>query len=172
MSSEQPFALLERYIQQALERQAIVDDYQEEKDSYLAFRAGDQCYLLNIQYVLEITINLSGITPLPFSPRWILGLVGSRGDVYSVVDFRWFNQPQDTRVSRHCSYIILRDEGQGYILKVDEILGSGAYDIQEGEHAECKWLDGQYQHQSGQIWQRINLSALVTDTAFINSTQN
>lgn len=163
-----PFELLVLYAEHAERRQAIVDDYQEAKDTYLAFRAGEGNFLLNIKYVLEITIGLTGITSLPFSPKWILGLTSSRGDVFSVIDFRWFNNSEDnSKSSRNPNYILLRDDGVGYILKVDEILGSGDYAVTD-QNTNHAWLDGVYD-LNGQICQRINVTELISDPKFIQN---
>ena len=165
-----PFELLLYYGQKAEERQAIVEDYRADKVNYLAFRAGKQRYLIDIKYILEITIALDNISPLPFSPRWVLGLASSRGDVYSVVDFRRFSNPNDdSRSSKLCSYIILRDEGDGYILKVDEILVSGSFDIKPYE-GEQKWISGQCE-LNGHNCLQIDLAELVADDTFIQNNK-
>lgn len=165
-----PFELLLHYAQKAEERQAISEDYQEDKVNYLAFRAGDQRFLIDVKYILEITIALDNISPLPFTPRWLLGLASSRGDVYSVVDFRCFNNPDDPEGSRkNASYIILQDEGAGYILKVDEILSSGSFEVQPYEDWR-KWIKGRYL-LGGQPCLQIDLVELVSDSTFIQSNK-
>lgn len=167
-----PFDLLCRYITQAQERQQLVDNYRDEQQSYLAFSAGRGRFLLSIQDVLEVTITLTDITPLPFVPKWLLGLSSSRGDVFSVVDFKAFVDASDTtKAPKVPSYIFLRGEGAGYVLKVDEVWGSRACDLSEdipSQRGECKWIDGRAE-LGNQIWEHIDLSSLVSDAVFIQS---
>lgn len=167
-----PFDLLCRYIAQAQERQQIVDDYRNEQESYLAFSAGRGRFLLSIQDVMEVTITLTDITPLPFVPKWLLGLSSSRGDVFSVVDFKTFVDSTDTTKSPKVpSYIFLRGEGAGYVLKVDEVWGSRACDLSDeipSPRGECAWIDGRAE-LGNQIWEHINLGSLVSDAVFIQS---
>ena len=52
---------------------------------YLAFVAGDYHYLLDMAKVLEVSSDITQLTPLPFSPSWLLGLTSSRGEVSQLV---------------------------------------------------------------------------------------
>lgn len=163
-----PFLVLVEYLQLAESRQKIVDKYQEIIESYLAFSAGDKHYLLNMQVVQEVSTDLHEITPLPFTPAWLLGLGGARGDVFSVVDFKRFIDPTaSAKTSKTVGFIILRNEGQGYVLKVDAIHGIRSCEVSQFQSSR-NWLDGQAAME-GRQWFRIDLGRLVTDASFIQN---
>ena len=88
-----PFAVLCDYVEKAEARKKVVDTYHAAGESYLAFTAGNKYYLLDMKMVQEVSTSIQDITPLPFTPGWLLGLAGVRGEVFSVVDFKRFVDP-------------------------------------------------------------------------------
>ena len=70
---------------------------------------------------------------------------------------------------KNASYIILQDEGAGYILKVDEILSSGSFEVQPYEDWR-KWIKGRYL-LGGQPCLQIDLAELVSDSTFNQSNK-
>ncbi|MDO4642293.1 MAG: chemotaxis protein CheW [Cardiobacteriaceae bacterium] len=166
-----PFAILCEYVQKAEERKKVLDKYHDFGESYLAFTAGDKYYLLDMKMVQEVSTSVQEITPLPFTPHWLLGLVGIRGEVFSVVDFKRFVTPslpiQNTK--SQSGFIILHNEGQGYILKVDSIQGIRSCEVSNYQSTRS-WLNGQAA-MDGLQWLRIDLKSLVTDASFIQNIQ-
>lgn len=135
---------------------------------YLAFSAGDHYYLLDMSKVLEVTSEISHLTPLPFAPSWLLGLTSSRGDVYSVVNFKRFvDNHSGKRLSPNYSYIALQEEGRGYILKVDVVQGIRYCDVNQLKSPRA-WING-HATMDGHEWLRIDLAHLVTDAKFIQN---
>jgi hypothetical protein len=166
-----PFEILCDYVERANARKNVVDTYHAAGESYLAFTAGNTYYLLDMQMVQEVSTSIQDITPLPFTPGWLLGLAGVRGEVFSVVDFKRFVDPslapQSIKISS--SFIILHNEGQGYILKVDSIQGIRSCEVSSYQSTR-NWLNGQAA-MDGLQWLRIDLKALVTDTSFVQNVQ-
>lgn len=137
---------------------------------YLAFVAGDYHYLLDMAKVLEVSSDITQLTPLPFSPSWLLGLTSSRGEVYSVVDFKRFvDSNASRRLAQGESYIALQEEGRGYILKVDTVQGIRYCEIGQLKSPRA-WING-HATMDGREWLRIDLSQLVVDAKFIQSLQ-
>ena len=149
-----PFEILCDYVERANARKNVVDTYHAAGESYLAFTAGNKYYLLDMQMVQEVSTSIQDITPLPFTPGWLLGLAGVRGEVFSVVDFKRFVDPslapQSIKISS--SFIILHNEGVS------------------SYQSTRNWLNGQAA-MDGLQWLRIDLKALVTDTSFVQNVQ-
>ena len=166
-----PFAVLCDYIEKAEARKKVVDTYQGIGESYLAFTAGNKYYLLDMKAVQEVSTNIQDITPLPFTPGWLLGLAGIRGEVFSVVDFKRFVDPTlaPQSIKSRSGFIVLHNEGQGYILKVDSIQGIRSCEVSSYQSSRG-WLDGQAA-MDGLQWLRIDLKSLVTDASFIQNVQ-
>ena len=108
---------------------------------------------------------------MPFTPGWLLGLAGIRGEVFSVVDFKRFVDPTlaPQSIKSRSGFIVLHNEGQGYILKVDSIQGLRSCEVSSYQSSRG-WLDGQAA-MDGLQWLRIDLKSLVTDTSFIQNVQ-
>lgn len=168
-----PFDYLLTYQEMYQKRQEIQSNASFDSENYLAFKAGDESYLLNMTYVFEVATQINEITPLPFSPRWLLGLTSHRTDIYSVVDFKNFvgkKQNQSSSNARlESSFILLHKEGQGYILKVDEVYGIRSCEV-TAVQSQFAWIDGQA-HTDNKDWLRINMKSLINDASFIQNIQ-
>lgn len=166
-----PFAMLQEYVNLYRARKEARVLSGTDTDSYLAFSAGDECYLLSMAQVLEVATQLDDITPLPFSPFWLLGLTSHRGNIYSVVDFKYFanKKLRSAKNKSNNSYMLLRDVGQGYILKVDFVHGIRSCDVGLLQ-SQYGWIDG-HAHMDDRDWLRINLANLAADASFIQSMQ-
>lgn len=166
-----PFRLLLNYVELSTERRETRVSRGDYTDGYLAFSVGEDCYLIGMTQVLEVATDVGTITPLPFSPKWLLGLISHRSEVYSVVDFaRFLGKKSRTsgRAQNH-NFILLRDVGQGYVLKVDTVYGIRTCEIGLLQ-SQYGWVDG-HAHMEEKDWMRINLANLVADTAFVQSIQ-
>ncbi|MDI6703896.1 MAG: chemotaxis protein CheW [bacterium] len=60
---------------------------EEKKVQMVAFSLATEFYILDVQYVREI-LNMTGITHVPRTPEFILGVIDLRGDIISVIDIR------------------------------------------------------------------------------------
>lgn len=169
MENQTPFKLLEQYVQSYYLHQADKNEGDYRVQGYLGFSVAENNYLLNIVEVLEVVTDVGVITPLPFSPNWLLGLISHRNEVYSVVDFNLFlkkNNKISTRSVRN--FILLQGVAQGYILKVDNVYGLKSYEV--SDIGPEKWIDGRV-YMEGKDWARINLEDLLSDQSFIQNLQ-
>ncbi len=166
-----PLELLSSYVARYSERKAMIERGDARKhDSYLAFRAGEGNYLLSMESVFEVLTKPPEITKLPFTAHWLCGLATYRGEVYSIVDFKDF--VADKRrfpAQEQANYLLLRDVAQGYILKVDSVLGIRTAEV-TSLRAQWPWIDAHAQID-GCDWLRINLANLVTDRVFTQRMQ-
>lgn len=58
-----------------------------QKDRYLTFIIGNECYGLDIKYVTEI-IGIQAITVIPELPEYVRGIINLRGKIIPVIDVR------------------------------------------------------------------------------------
>lgn len=165
-----PFSLLESYVATYRQRRDARVSHQLINDSYLAFSAGEDNFLLEMSQILEVVTVTPEITALPFSPSWLLGLTSQRGNIYSVVDFKQFVSPkQQFKPQRSPSFLFLCGLGQGYALKVDSVLGIRSSEMSLLQ-SQLGWVDG-HTKLEGRDWMRINLGNLIADATFIQNMQ-
>ena len=92
-----------------------VQDLQEtesntKEDRFLVFTIGEQDYAIEIHYVIEI-IEPMPLTPIPFLPGCIKGIINVRGDVIPVMDVRMrFGLPEQ-EYTEHTCIINLDNDG-------------------------------------------------------------
>lgn len=72
---------------QAEEMQEEVLDENTQKDRFMTFCTGKECYGISISYVSEI-IGVQPITALPEVENYIKGLINLRGKIIPVIDVR------------------------------------------------------------------------------------
>jgi purine-binding chemotaxis protein CheW len=58
-----------------------------QKDRYLTFSLGKECYGIEIKYVTEI-IGIQAITEIPELPLYVKGIINLRGKIIPVIDVR------------------------------------------------------------------------------------
>lgn len=71
----------------AEEMQKDLLDEDTQKDKYMTFQTGRECYGISIKYVNEI-ISMQPITALPEVDNYIKGLINLRGKIIPVIDVR------------------------------------------------------------------------------------
>lgn len=170
LANSSPFEILVGYVWQFQQRGTISVAAVQQHASYLACSAGAENYLIGMGSVLEVTQDLPTITPLPFCPFWLLGLTSHRGDVCSVTDFKYFVEPKAKYATQKKShYIVLRDAGQGYILKVDSISGIRQVEVNALDSKRI-WVDGHI-FMEDKDWFRINIGHLINDAVFSQQMQ-
>jgi purine-binding chemotaxis protein CheW len=80
------------------------------KDKYLAFRIGEQDYMIEVGHVLEI-IGMQKITEVPDMPDFVQGVIDLRGKVIPAVDVRVrFNLEQRDYDDRTCIIVVALEE--------------------------------------------------------------
>lgn len=166
-TAHNPFQLLVSYVEMYHQHQAQQQDTHLETNNYLAFSTGGINYLLSMKYVFEVLTEVDSITPLPFSPGWLLGLTSHRSEIYSVIDFKSFVDQKLSPAKKNENYILLRDAGQGYILKVEAVYGIRSCEVASLQ-SQYDWIDGNAT-MNDKNWLRINLENLVADVSFIKN---
>ena len=77
-----------------------------QKDKYLIFSIGKQCYGIDIKYVIEI-IGIEPITEIPELPNYIRGVINLRGKIIPVMDVRLkFKKEEKEYDDRTCIIVV------------------------------------------------------------------
>lgn len=101
-----------------------LDDLQAVAGKYLTFVLANEEYGLPVQRVREI-VRMLQVTPVPHTPRHVIGVVNLRGRVVPVVDLRRrFGTPAAEGVERPCLVVVevgARDARTLVGLVVDEV---------------------------------------------------
>lgn len=95
-----------------------------QKDRYLTFILGNECYGIDISYVTEI-IGIQAITPIPEIPDYVRGIINLRGKIIPVIDVRLrFKKEAREYNDRTCIIVIdIQDISLGLIVdQVAEVL--------------------------------------------------
>lgn len=95
-----------------------------QKDRYLTFLLGKECYGIDICYVTEI-IGIQAITPIPEIPDYVRVIINLRGKIIPVIDVRLrFKKEAREYNDRTCIIVIdIRDISLGLIVdQVAEVL--------------------------------------------------
>jgi purine-binding chemotaxis protein CheW len=107
---------------EALARESDEGALARESLEVVSFLLGQEKYGVETRYVREVC-PLNELTPLPGTPRFVLGVVNVRGQVLSVVDIgRLFDLPQ-RGVGDLDRIIVLQDGGMELGILGNSILG-------------------------------------------------
>lgn len=165
-----PFNLLASYGVMFRQRHEIATASSRRANSYLAFQAGDKKFIVKMDQVMEVITEIGLITSLPFSKIWLLGLISHRGDIFSVVDFASFLGDRTSYSSagkKNENYILLRNQGHGYVLKVNTVFGIRTCEVSEYK-SDFPYIT-QYAQLNGEDWLLIDLDILVQDDTFLHT---
>jgi len=88
----------------------------------LAFHLAHETYGIEAGYIREV-LPVQEITPLPFTPPFILGLVNIRGQILSVTDLRKFFDLPDKGLTDMNRVIIVRFSDMEIGILADLIIG-------------------------------------------------
>jgi purine-binding chemotaxis protein CheW len=108
-----------------------LEEEDTQKDRYLTFQIGSECYGIEIKYVTEI-IGLQAITEIPELPEYVRGIINLRGKIIPVMDVRLrFKKEALTYNDRTCVIVIeVREISIGLIVdQVAEVLTIPEEDI-------------------------------------------
>lgn len=92
-------------------------------------RVGEQWLGLPVDQVLEV-VNHHQVTPMPFSPPYILGLMNLRGQIITQVDVRVLTGLDVSKRQQRVYVVIVRSgAGESIGLVVDEVGAVGGGDL-------------------------------------------
>jgi purine-binding chemotaxis protein CheW len=102
-----------------------------QKDRFLTFILGNECYGIEIKFVTEI-IGIQAITEIPELPEYVRGIINLRGKIIPVIDVRIrFKKETKEYNDRTCVIVVdIKDLSIGLIVdSVAEVLTIPEQDI-------------------------------------------
>ncbi|KAF3997757.1 chemotaxis protein CheW [Glaciimonas immobilis] len=157
-------------------------------NNQLGLLIGNQRWLLSLDEAGEI-VAASGITKVPLTQDWYLGLTNIRGTLISVIDFARFQGQPKTVVDKDTRIVAFSNALAFYsALLVDRVLGLRNVEemvLQPGllaadypvgaEHTAAetgetvaRTAPAQYLDSESQLWTELKLTQVVSDPRFLH----
>lgn len=129
-----------------------------QKDRYLTFALGGECYGIEIQYVTEI-IGIQAITEIPELPEYMKGIINLRGKIIPVMDvrLRFKKEPREYN-DRTCVIVFdIKEMSIGLIVdSVAEVITIPEQDIVEPPQMG-KGIGNRYIRKIGKVGNDVKL---------------
>lgn len=129
-----------------------------QKDRYLTFIIGNECYGIEIKYITEI-IGIQTITEIPELPEYIKGIINLRGKIIPVIDVRIrFKKETKAYNDRTCVIVVdIADLSIGLIVdSVAEVLSISEQDIVDPPQLN-KGMYNRYIKKIGKVGNEVKL---------------
>lgn len=129
-----------------------------QKDKYLTFIIGSECYGIEIRYVTEI-IGLQAITEIPEQKDYIKGIINLRGKIIPVIDVRIrFKKEAKEYTDRTCVIVVdIKEFSIGLIVdSVAEVLNIPEKDIVDPPQVS-KEAGNRYIKKIGKVQNNVKL---------------
>lgn len=129
-----------------------------QKDRYLTFLLGNECYGIEIKYVTEI-IGIQAITQIPELPGYVKGIINLRGKIIPVIDvrIRFRKEPKEYN-DRTCVIVVdIKELSIGLIVdSVAEVLTIPEQDIVDPPQMN-KGMGNKYINKIGKAGNAVKL---------------
>ncbi len=102
----------------------------EDAVTVLAFRLANESYAVETAYVREVC-SVPGITSLPGTPSFVVGIVNVRGRIHSVVDLKRFFDIPAGGLGDLNRLVILRSQSMEFGILADAIIGIRSLEISD-----------------------------------------
>ena len=127
MSEEKEIILKERAKMLAQKRK------RQEAEAYIEvieFLIANEKYAIESEYIREV-YPLKGITPLPCTPNFVLGIINVRGEILSVIDIKKFFDLPEAGLTDHNKVVIVQSDEMELGILADSILGMRSIPLKE-----------------------------------------
>ncbi len=141
-----PFDILEAYERRSLAHAVQLPERQFVKDLWrgVGYRVGKRRLVSDFREVVEI-VPMPPITPVPGAHPWLLGVGNLRGNLFPVVDLKFFMEGERTVQQEGQRVLIMRQAGGDVALTIDELFGQRSFE-QEQDIAAGDLATGRYAH--------------------------
>jgi len=162
-----PFDILEAYERRSLAHAVQLPERQFDQDLWrgVGYRVGKRHLVSDFREVVEI-VPMPPITPVPGAQPWLLGVGNLRGNLFPVVDLKYFMEGERTVQQEGQRVLIMRQAGGDVALTIDELFGQRSFeqgqDTGTGELASGRYahfVDRAF-HGDGRDWGVFSLSLL------------
>ena len=141
-----PFDILEAYERRSLAHAVQLPERQFAQDVWrgVGYRIGTRRLVSDFREVVEI-VPMPPVTPVPGAQPWLLGVGNLRGNLFPVVDLKYFLEGQRTAQQEGHRVLIMRQTGGDVAISIDELYGQRSFEAaQQAEAGEL--ARGRYAH--------------------------
>ena len=160
---------LREFQAQLVERMQLARSSEATQSSQLGVLIGGTRCLLDLQSAGEI-VSPSGITHVPLTQPWYLGLINIRGNLVSVIDFARFQGGAKTVIDKDCRIVAFSSSlGFNCALLVSRVLGlRNVTEMREHEADESQpWIGQRYLDQESHVWSELDLAKVIQQPEFL-----
>lgn len=122
LSPEETRALLRRRAAALARKQQSTKDEARGRLDVVAFFLGREEYGIEAEFVSEV-LPLKDLTPLPCTPRFVLGIVTMRGRIVSVIDIRKLYDLPEAGLSDLDQLIVIEGPGMQFGILANRLSG-------------------------------------------------
>jgi purine-binding chemotaxis protein CheW len=136
----------------------VIMEEDTQKDRYLTFIIGNECYGIEIKFVTEI-IGIQAITEIPELPDYVKGIINLRGKIIPVIDVRArFKKESKEYNDRTCVIVVdIKELSIGLIVdSVAEVLTISEQDIVDPPHMN-NGSNNRYIKKIGKVGNEVKL---------------
>ncbi|MGB3394420.1 MAG: chemotaxis protein CheW [Stenotrophomonas sp.] len=141
-----PFDILEAYERRSLAHAVQMPERQFVQDVWrgVGYRVGNRRLVSDFREVVEI-VPMPPVTPVPGAQPWLLGVGNLRGNLFPVVDLKYFLEGQRTVQQEGHRVLIMRQTGGDVALSIDELYGQRSFET--SQQADASGIArGRYAH--------------------------
>ena len=158
---------------QLVERMQAASSGTQAQTSRLGLAIGHRHWLLDLQEAGEI-VSVGGITRVPLTRDWYVGLTNIRGSLVSVVDLARYVGMPATPIEKE-SRIVAFAPGLAFNcgLLVSRVMGlRNLADMSADEAPPAQppapWIAAAWRDRDGRLWTELKLSEIVQDPQFLH----
>ena len=144
--SRTPFDILAEYERRSLAHAVALPARETVQDQWrgVGYRVGQRRLVSGFEDVVEI-VPLPPTTPVPGAQPWLLGIGNLRGNLFPVIDLKYFMEGERTVLHEGQRVLVMRQAGGDVALTIDELYGQRSFhqsqQVEPGDLA-----DGRYGH--------------------------
>ena len=162
---------LREFQQQLVERTQRAGEQRKNELLRLALHVGDQRLLIDVADATEV-IPFEGVTPVPHTRDWFLGLINCRGKLNGVIDFAGFLGQPVAPVRDSDRLLVLSDALPApcalRISRVAGLVSLSGLSSQPRPSDEPVWVTGLYVDREAVCWRMTDLAQLMLVPAFLD----
>ena len=159
------------YQRELIERTREARAMRGQQCNRLAIQAGQEKFLLDLTQVGEV-MSSSGMTAVPLTKPWFIGLTQCRGNLVGVVDLVGFlGKPVDAHCKSDRLLIFADDLALHCAIRVTRVLGLidiSAMTLQPLQADTAEWASRCYVDGDGCGWTELDLASLAQAPAFLD----
>ncbi len=115
-----------------------------------------------------------GVTRVPGTQSWMLGLANIRGELLPIVDLQQFIGGPPVVINERCRVLVIRNRGASTGLLVPTVIGMRHLPLERQiPNAEFEGLVGPYVYdvfqQEDEVWPVFSMAALANDERFLSA---